>query len=334
MKKTGTIGYATESGLGVIISDFIRHQIFDDILIIRHEVFENHYDWYPNAGVISRNVNPSSMTDYGKLIEFLSGIDVLVLVESPWSPYVIPLARQLNKKIVLMANYEFTPWPLDVDMIICPSLLEFEFYQKLSVDCRMVYINIPVNSTVKSVVRNHAIRFLHNGGRGSSNDRNGTELLINSMSHCKSVPYLTVRSQKKLDFSVQRNVSLETGTSIPHEKLYEGYDVFVFIERFCGSSLPLQEAFASGMAVIAGDRFPINTWLPKALLAPVCGYSNLNFNGYDIARADYDPAMVARLIDDINLRDIREFSQMGIEWGDRNSWQNLTSQYQELLQSL
>ena len=53
--------------------------------------------------------------------------------------------------------------------------------------------------------------------------------------------------------------------------------MFVFPEKFNGLSLPLQEARAAGMLVLATDRFPMNTWLPREMKAGCvrCGSQSL-----------------------------------------------------------
>jgi hypothetical protein len=336
MKKIGTISYATESGLGIIAKDFTENGIFDKILIVRHEHFENHFDWYPDAQSIRRNITPTDKTEFDALIHFINEIDILVVLESPWNPYVIPLCRQLNKKIVLMPNHEWTPWPLDVDFILCPSELEKRLYTTIQNSVPVEHINIPVNSRVKWRQRTTATSFLHNSGRGSSNDRNGTILLSNALPHVHSQLQTTIRGQGKLN-SISANPNLDIkliNHTVDFESLYSDFDIFIFVERFCGSSLPLQEAFASGLAIISGDRFPINTWLPKNTLVKPIGYEKLDFIGIPFDAAVYDPEDLAKVIDRVAATDISKQSLAGKEWGELNSWNALREKYITTLQSI
>ena len=336
MNTIGTISYATESGLGIITKDFIENGLIDRILILEHEKFDNHFEWYPGAKKITRNVKPELKEEFSLLVDFISQVDVLVLIESPWNPYVIPLCRQLKKKVVLMPNHEWTPWPLDVDLILCPSELEKQLYLKLQNVAPVEYINIPVNSKVKWKKRESPNKFLHNSGRGSSNDRNGTNLLISSLPYISKSIDLTIRGQGVLnDIAPQHNVNLSlVNNTVDFESLYDGFDVFIFVERFCGSSLPLQEAFASGLAIIAGNRFPINTWLPTDALVNTSGHEMLNFIGIPFEAALYNPDDLAARIDEISSKDLTNLSLLGKEWGERNSWQSLKNKYQELLRGL
>ena len=334
MKKIGCIGYATHSGLGIILKDFVHHKLITDILILEHERFENNYDWYPSSQSITRSVSPEKNQEFQILINFIASIDVIIILESPWNPYVIPLARKFNKKIILMPNHEWTPWPLDVDMIICPSKLEEILYKSLISNIPIVHINIPVNSEVIWNQRNRSLRFLHNSGRGSSNDRNGTQLLIDSLKYLSDEIDISMRGQELVIYNNEnlKNVNV-INKSVDFKDLFVGYDTFIFIDRFCGLSLPLQEAYASGMAIITGNRFPINTWLPKEGLIDPIGYEKLNFTGQSFDSAIYDPKEVAEKVDEFYGRDIQILSSRGQEWGFNNSWDKLRLKYESLMQS-
>ena len=334
MKRIGCIGYATHSGLGIILKDFVHRKLITDVLILEHERFENNYDWYPSSQSITRGVSPEKNQEFQILINFIVSIDIIIILESPWSPYVIPLARKFNKKIILMPNHEWTPWPLDVDMIICPSVLEEFLYKSLISNIPIVHINIPVNSEVIWNQRKRSLRFLHNSGRGSSNDRNGTKLLIDSLKFLSNEIDISMRGQELVIYDNEelKNVSV-INKSVEFKDLFVGYDTFIFIDRFCGLSLPLQEAYASGMAIITGNRFPINTWLPKEGLVDPIGYEKLNFTGQSFDSAIYDPKVVAAKIDEFHNRDITSLSSQGKEWGFNNSWDKLGVKYESLFQS-
>ncbi len=124
-------------------------------------------------------------------------------------------------------------------------------------------------------------------------------------------------------------------SSVHRDELYSTGDVFIFPEKFNGLSLPLQEACAAGMLVMATDRFPMNTWLPNDPLIPIRGERIIQISGRLRAfkEAMIDPKDIAATIDRWYGEDISSFSESGREWAMRNSWQVLGPKYKELLES-
>jgi hypothetical protein len=100
--------------------------------------------------------------------------------------------------------------------------------------------------------------------------------------------------------------------------------------------LPLQEAYASGMLVMAGNRFPMNTWLPEAPLIPVEGYRKTRIGPpyLEFEQAIYDPKKIAERIDYWYDRPIWDCSLMGKAWAEENSWEKLGPKYRQLLEGL
>lgn len=184
---------------------------------------------------------------------------------------------------------------------------------------------IPVN--VKWRQRTKAKVFVHNGGHGGLGGRNGTKQVIEAMKHVKSPIRLILRSQDDIYAPHDERISVEIGT-VPSSKLYDG-DVFLFPEKFNGLSLPLQEAFASGMAVMAGDRFPMNEWLPKDILIPVNRYTKERIS-CEFDCAHYDPKSIAMKIDEWYNKPIESLSLIGKEWAEKNSWDKLKQHYLDL----
>ena len=68
-----------------------------------------------------------------------------------------------------------------------------------------------------------------------------------------------------------QKISIERGTR-SRGRLFDVGDVFLFPDKFNGLSLPLQEAYASGMAVMSTGRYPASQWLPNDPMIPVDGY--------------------------------------------------------------
>lgn len=321
--------YATEQGLGVLAKAFYDHQIITDVAALRHPSYANlNTAWYPNSLFIENLRNGRELR---KLTDFCLSMDALLFFETPFAWEIIPKAREAKIKTVLMPMYECTPkpCPYEPDYYFCPSLLDLKYYPD-----RSKFIPVPVEMPWKQ--RDKARVFVHNAGRGGLNQRNGTGVLLDAIKYVKSPIKLIIRSQKPLQWTTEDpRVEIRIG-SISQEALYADGDVFIFPEKFNGLSLPLQEAAAAGMLVMAGDRFPMNTWLPTDPLIPVLRYEKERIAGrcpeYDAAI--YDPTDIAKTIDAWYDKDIREYSAHGKYYSQINSWRTLGPRYLRYLKDI
>lgn len=307
--KIGSIVLATDQGLGYLAKDFYDNGLIHKVFIHPHSSRQNHYNWYPNS---AKNID-----------ELLEGIDTLLLFETAFDWKVIPKAREKGIKTVLMVMYECTPRPMPYqpDIILNPSLLDQKFYPE------GIFIPVPVKANWR--LRTEAKVFVHNAGNGGLGGRNGTRELIEAMKYVKSPIRLLIRSQVNIPGIKDERVKLHIGTFLK-EEIWNAGDVFIFPEKFNGLSLPIQEAFASGMLVMCGDRFPMNTWLPKEPLIPVQYYKKERV-AVEFDSAVFSPQDIAKTIDDWYGKDITSFSEKGKEYGVKNSWSELVPQYARIL---
>jgi len=254
----------------------------------------------------------------------LKGLDTMLYFEEAFDWKLIPMARNRGIKNVFMPMYECTrkPLPYEPDLFLCPSELDLEYYK----DKNSILVTVPVN--VKWRQRTKAKNFVHNAGNGGLGGRNGTKELLEAMKYVKSPIQLTVRTQELGLNSFDKRVKIENGT-IPYENLFKYGDVFIFPEKFNGLSLPLQEAYASGMLVMCADRFPMNKWLPNEPLIPVKSYRKEKI-AVEFDYAEIDPQDIAKTIDAWYNKDITKYSLMGKEWGIKNSWDVLKKDYRKI----
>lgn len=305
--KVGSVVLATDQGLGYLAKDFFDHGLIHKILIREHGSRANHRNWYPREAVVST-------------IEELLECDTLLFFETPFFDEIITRAREKKIKTVIIPMYECSrPATVNAcDVVLAPSLLEKHYYPHAE------FIPIPVEVAWKE--RKRACRFVHNGGNGGLGGRNGTKELIESMQYVRSPLQLTIRSQIPLSVPHDPRIRLRIG-QFPKEELWNDGDVFIFPEKFNGLSLPLQEAFASGMLVMAGDRFPINMWLPSEPLIPVSSYTRENYM-VSFMSANYDPKEIAKTIDRWYDTEICTWSHLGLTWSRENSWAVLKERYE------
>lgn len=310
----GSIVYATNQGLGILAKSFFDNGLIDKVIIKSHSTYKNHYDWYSTASVTTED-------------SLLNKLTHLLIFETPFDWKIIPKARELGVKVILIPMYECTrfPFPYEPDEIWCPSQLDYDFYKSQGKE-NLKLIQIPVD--VKWKLRTRARVFIHNAGNGGIGGRNGTKELIEAMKYVKSPIKLIIRTQT-IDFKCDDpRVEIRFGTT-PYESLWTEGDVFIFPEKFNGLSLPLQEAYASGMLVMCGARHPMTTWLPNEPMIPVRSYKKERI-AVEFDMAEYSPEDIAERIDFWYDKDITNYSLLGKEWGKTNSWKNLEPIYKTL----
>lgn len=327
--KVGTICYATEQGLGRLAYSFFRNGVVTDALVVRHHHHPNRLDWYPGMPV-----TPIRPFDVNLAQRLIDQVDVMLFFETPFHWPLLDYCKQRKVKSVLMPMHECMPevLPACPDLILCPSLLDWQGYP-----CGR-YLPVPVEG-VPYRKRERAVKFIHNAGHLGLRGRNGTKELLRAIPLLKSSVEIVIRSQDTSILDTDECRSLEGGRvvfelgTIPFERLWTEGDVFVFPEKFNGLSLPLQEAFASGMLVMGSRRYPMTEWLPKDPLIPIEREECARIGGgwKEFREAVVSPEVIAQHIDSWYGRDITNYSEMGLEYSQSNTWEVLKPQYLEVL---
>lgn len=326
--RVGTFGYCTSRGLGHLVRDFHRHGIITDPFLIMHHRVPNNPDWY------SENTPRTSLNDMdtAAMEQFALNMDAMLFFETPFHWDIIPFCEKHGIRTYLVTMYECTPIEHPrPHKYICPSLLDMEYFQRDSVQ-----LNLPVE--VEWRPRGVVQHYVHNGGYLGLRGREGTTLLIDALPYIKSPIQLTIRVQEnvsegcQLKMAADPRVTYIAGT-VPYHELYSTGEAVVAPQKFNGCSLPLQEAFASGMLMITTDRFPMNSWLPEKPLIPVSGYLSSRVSGRCLSfqEAIVDPVEIAHRIDEWYGKDASEFSYLGQLWAEANSWEVLKPKYLEVL---
>lgn len=307
-KLIGSIVLATEQGLGYLAKDFYDSGLIDRVYVQTHTTRKNHYEWYPDRG------------SKEELLE----CDVLLFFETPFDYELVKKAREKGIKTVLMVMYECTNIKLSYlfDLILTPSDLDQQYYPQGK------RVTVPNPDWIRWKLREKAEVFVHNAGNGGLGGRNGTKELLEAMKYVKSPIKLVVRSQ--VPIKEYDDPRIEYQFNVDRKDLWNEGDVFIFPEKFNGLSLPIQEAYASGMAVMCGDRFPMNTWLPKELLIPVSDYKTESIS-VEFQSAVFEPKVIAECIDNWYNKDITKYSVLGKNWADKNSWTIQREIYENLL---
>jgi len=308
-KKIGAIVLATDQGLGYLAKDFFDAGVIDKVYIHEHSSRPTHREWYPRESVVS------------SIDQLIEECDTIFAIETFFDWKTIPKARAKGKKTCIMVMYECTPnpFPYTPDLVLSPSILDYDYYPGSTL------VQVPVKAN--PVVRETANVFVHNAGNGGLGGRNGTKEVLEAMKLVKSPIKLILRSQVPIKVQDDPRIDVRIGT---FDDIWSEGDVFLFPEKFNGLSLPIQEALASGMLVMSSDRYPFNVWLPRDPLIPVASYKKTQL-AVPFEMAELSTETIANCIDFWFGKDIIEYSKQGIEWGQKNSWQNLKDQYRELM---
>lgn len=332
--RVGTVCFATQRGLGYLAKSFYDHGIVTDAAVMHHGSIPTYPEWYP--GCVEITTRP---TLNEQVKEMVRSVDVMLFFETPFDWGIINFARQVGTKTVLMTMYECTPerLPYVPDFYLCPSLLDKDYFPDNS-----VFIPIPVDPELTPWnPHNHAEVYVHNGGYLGLQGREGTTNLIDAMEYVKSSLRLIVRCQKSVGAEHESKAAKDPRIEYfcgqtPYDSLYSVGDVAVGAQIWNGCSLPLQEAYASGLLVMNTNRYPMNSWLPTPPLIPVKRFDRGRAIGggkiINIARVN--PRTIAVKMDEWYGIDISVFSQIGKDWGEQNSWENLGPKYREVLQGL
>jgi hypothetical protein len=337
--RVGTLAFATEQGLGYLARSFYGAGVVTDVLLVRHGRRPDRPEWYPPGTGVVNSVRSGRGEQQMK--EFCAGLEVALFFETPFDWGLIPFCRTRGVATVLVPMHECTPDPLPEtpDAFLCPSLLDLKCFP-MRWPTRSEFLPVPVDVPAFPVWRQRTTcrTFVHNAGHGGLCGRNGTREVLEAWRHVRSPAELLVRCQdphQQTRLPLPRNdprVSVTWGT-VPRGQLYEEGDAFLFPERFNGLSLPLQEARAAGMLVVATDRFPVNTWLPRGpLVAPRTYHpAKVGARCRAFEEAHVSPEDVAAKVDELYGSDVTGYSLTGRAWGEGHSWANLKTRYEAFL---
>lgn len=330
--RVGSVGYATEQGLGHLMKWFYDEQIITDVLLVTHSRHKAQPQWYPPD---TQFINPRSIT--GPAVdEFLSKVGVVLFFETCYDWGFPALCRARGVKTVMVPMCEWYPErPRAVfDKVICPSLLDQHYFPGSP------FLQVPVPRAIRWRRRERAFRYLHNAGHVGHREHKGTRQLLEALRHCERPLSLTVRCQYDgpvRDMAESSGVYgdsrlfLEHG-GVPYGELFASHDVYVAPEKLNGLSLPLLEAYASGMLVITTDRFPANAWLrPAEALVPPSATEmvRVGSNCFKVEECTVDPRALASVMDRWYDRELGAYSDAAGAWAAENSWDVLGPKWRE-----
>src|SRR5688572_26150707 len=127
--RVGSVVFSTEQGIGILAKSFWDHGILTDVIVLAHGRRPDHLEWYPDQPYCK---STSKLHVMG--MDLIDKVDVLLFFETPFCWQLIDYARSKGKRTVLMPMHECMPkvLPAVPDLFLCPSLLEYQIYMKLT----------------------------------------------------------------------------------------------------------------------------------------------------------------------------------------------------------
>jgi glycosyltransferase involved in cell wall biosynthesis len=282
----GIIARCDNTGLGNQTRDLVKMLNPDRILLINSAKFNNNKqypEWYDGYNVTMTNGFPTKQ----EVAIFMDGLNSVLTCETFYHPHFIHLAQRRKVKTLMQYNYEFLDHLNKPDMplptyMISPSYWKVdETIAKFGNDTKVVHIPPPIHlDDFKSVRENNMLRdhkrLLHIGGKAASQDRNGTQTVIDMLRYSKADYELVIRSQSELNINYKDSrLTVEIGNIDSRSEMYNGFDAMVMPRRYAGLCLPMNEALVSGLPVFMTDISPNNQILPSDWLVSSSKVSTL-----------------------------------------------------------
>ena len=282
----GIIARCDNTGLGNQTRDLVRMLNPDRILLINSAKFNNNKqypEWYDGYNVTMTNGFPTKQ----EVAIFMDGLTSVLTCETFYHPHFINLAQRRKVKTLMQYNYEFLDHLNKPDMplptyMISPSYWKVdETIAKFGNDTKVVHIPPPIylddfkSARENNMSKDHK-RILHIGGKAASQDRNGTQTVIDMLRHSKADYELVIRSQSELKINYKDSrLTVEIGNIDSRSEMYNGFDAMVMPRRYAGLCLPMNEALVSGLPVFMTDISPNNQILPSDWLVSSSKVSTL-----------------------------------------------------------
>jgi glycosyltransferase involved in cell wall biosynthesis len=275
----GIIARCDNSGLGNQTRDLVKMLNPDKILLVNSTKFNNNKqypEWYDGYNVVMTDGFPTKP----EVSRFMDGLKSVLTCETFYHPHFIHLAQKHKIKTIMQYNYEFLDHLNRPDMplptyMVSPSYWKVDdVISKFGNRTNVVHIPPPIDSSEFASVRTNNLsrdhrRILHIGGKAASQDRNGTQTVIDMLRHSKADYELVIKSQSELDINYKDSrLTVEIGNVDSRSGMYDGFDAMVLPRRYAGLCLPMNEALMSGLPVFMTDISPNNEILPNNWLIP------------------------------------------------------------------
>lgn len=335
--RIGLIARADNTGLGIQTWEFAQHMQPAKTLVvdISHLKRNTHYpDRFPGAHVVRGFPTERQFRD------FLDDVDVVFTCETPYGPWLYPMAEARGIPVVLQYNYEFLDLTAGSPTVLAaPTTWHFNDVDHPN------HQRLPVPIATERFPRRDApataARFLHVAGRPAVHDRNGTADLLDALRLVRAPIEVTITCQDRQyvggllsSRAMPANVRLTVKTidAQNYWDLYAGQDALIMPRRFGGLCLPVNEALGAGIPVIMPDVSPNDTMVPTEWLVPATRTGEFHVR-QTIELHTVDHAALADRLDQFATDSAfyRRSTDCAMALADANSWRTLKPVYERVL---
>jgi Glycosyl transferases group 1 len=257
-------------------------------------------------------------------------IDVIYTTECFYGQEVPFASTRAGAQTVIAGNPEMTGLGEMCDVMLAPTKWRMD---ALPGEPRL--LPVPTDPELLPLRPAREVNVLYHVASNAMCDRNGTQLLIESLGRIRHELELWIRGGEA---GKVEHCGLVTVKWLGHhdgmffDHWVQDIDALVLPRRYGGLCLPMQEAATLGLPIITLDVEPQRDWLPTASLVPAVVESRENMRGgqFDIHRCD--PRRLAGAInqmveDPATAAYMRERS---IAWAESISWDALRDHYDDV----
>lgn len=349
---------ADNCGLGNQTFEFFRHMRPSKTAVIDISAHNGHTNFFERyTSLADKDHKVSIITGFPtpqQINEFLKDLDVVFCCEVPYNYKLFALARKKGVKTILQYNYEFLDYlntpNLDYpDVFASPSQWHLDDMDQFKDKADVRFLPFPIARDVLPFRKIDKIEtFVHVAGHRLFEDRNGTKLVLNALSHIrKTNAKIIIYSQHDLNLRVgahhianNQNVKLRNGITLEvrhidfenYWDLYAEGDCLLLPRRYGGQTLQMNEAMSCGMIPVMLDCDPNNTLLSKELLIPVLPPKKI-MTRTAIDCYDTNPRSLAAKIEQLYRLDeerVLELNSRSNEYANVRSWEMLRPMYMDL----
>ncbi len=284
---------------------------------------------YPDATVAK--LGPDHRLAKWDAKNFMKGLDVVLSVETCYSPEFYDWARQLKVRTVVQGNPEFVRPYERPDVWWWPTT----WREGRVPEGRLVPVPCPDHDFTAGAIGIDALNVVHVAGKRAMKDRNGTESLLASIGHVGAPVRYSVFSQDPLPALWER-AAARFSVKLPKPpadrfEMYAGQHVLVSPRRYGGLHLPALEAMSRGVVVAMTDCPPNRDW-PVVPIQAARGRSIETPGGLVEMYACSGGAIAMTLRGLAKTDRLERAREETIDWAKRNTWDELRGLYEEELE--
>lgn len=331
---------ADQGGLAAMTHDFFRHVEPDETMVVDLGDAGRgpaRVEQYPGARVV-RGYN-DAITE-GMIRQFARKVDVVYAAETFYREDVAAVFADCGVPTVLHVMPEL--WRQEMAQptrMWAPTTWELG---RLPEHTEVVPVPVDTDRFPARLADVPARRFMHLSAP-AFHDRNGSNIVDDALAWIAcdepiTVVYCGARKPPPAwhnHHGTTIRVEWDQGGHATREALWAGdADALVMPRRYAGLSLPMQEAAAQGMPIVATDLPPQNAWLPAATLAPARPHRTVRMVGGHFTVYDASPVDVADRISVLanDTETARSARSASLSRAQDLSWDRWKPRYLDLLQ--